>query len=89
MFHQLYILSLLACSKKKRRERFESLFDLVENKSSTVVKMSYLGWKAGGKRECDRVSCEYRRRRCWGSDRLYFMISFCRPNIHVCDSGRS
>jgi hypothetical protein len=30
-------------------ERFERLFDLAENKLSTIVEMSSSGWEAGGK----------------------------------------
>ncbi|MCH93561.1 cysteine-rich receptor-like protein kinase, partial [Trifolium medium] len=68
-------------------ERFRRLFDLTENKSSTVVEMFSLGWEPEGRRGCGRDSCGCERMRCWGSVRLYFTISFCRPRIPMCGSG--
>ncbi|MCI04539.1 cysteine-rich receptor-like protein kinase, partial [Trifolium medium] len=44
--------------------RYGRLFDLAENKSSTVAEMSALGWEAGGRRGCGGDSCGLGRKRC-------------------------
>jgi hypothetical protein len=64
-----------------------ALSNLVEVKSSMVVDMCALGWGVVGKHGCGGDNCGCGRKRCWGSVKLYFTISLCRPKFLIRSSG--